>query len=173
MTVNTNDLTNPVLQAVETWTTAQNHDLGYETQDRSSGKRYQYRLHDDGGASASTAAAGVPCGAYAGAGSANGTTAANTVTPDASQALEQPTGVYRGAPTDGQYGFVELLEKNMVTTVKVDCSDVPIQGTLLRWDTDGELDSITVDSITDEADSAIAICLESAVDLTNPAVKWL
>ncbi len=60
MTVNTNDLTNPVLQAVETWTTAQNHDLGYETQDRSSGKRYQYRLHDDGGASAKASLRAIP-----------------------------------------------------------------------------------------------------------------
>ncbi len=173
MAVITFNLSNPVLTAIETWTTAQLHTLGYMTTDQSTGKTYMYVLHDDGGASASTAKVGVPGGAYAGAGDADGVTTLTTVTPDASQAKLRVTCIYHGAPSDGQYGFVEIVKAGTVTTILVDCSTTIIQGTYLQWNADGELDSITVSSVTEDHTLAIAISLESVVSLTYAAVKFL
>jgi len=173
MAVSQENLKEPVLQAIETWTTAQHHMLGYMTQDMSTGKRYRYVQHDDGGAGGGSASPGQCAGAYAGAGSANGVTSVNVVTSDASQATYRVLGVYRGSPTDGQYGFIELKDVSLPTTVLVDCSDVPVQGTYMQWNADSELDSITVNSTEDDTTLAQGELLDSCVADNFATIAWL
>ncbi|MBS3821705.1 MAG: hypothetical protein KGY81_08085, partial [Phycisphaerae bacterium] len=67
----------------------------------------------------------------------------------------------------------ELVDPSLPTTVKVDCSDAPVQSTLMRWNADGELDSMTVDSTVDDAYDAVAMCLDSPNDTTYCTVAWL
>ncbi len=159
MAVATHNLTAPVLQDIETWTSVQNHDLGYETQDRSTGKRYRYVQHEPGSASI-TVKSGVPAGAYAGDGGANGVTEANVVTPDASKALEtKPIGVYRGSATSANvYGFIELLEPSLPTTVLSSHDNGIVQGDVLVWKNDGFLDSVNAGGAVSSKQLVASVC---------------
>ncbi len=162
MVVATNELTNIVLQNIETWSSAQNHELGYETLDQSTGKRYRYSQHTAG---AFTVASGVPAGPYVNG--ANAVYTANFVTDDASAATTGRgiVGVYRGAATSAnKFGFIEIAEKNLPTTVLASFNAVA-QGNLLEWDADGYLNSVGGETpvSTEIVVSIVAVALDSHI----------
>ncbi|MDD4890464.1 MAG: hypothetical protein PHU85_11100 [Phycisphaerae bacterium] len=135
MAVNTRNLTRPVLQAIETWSSTQNHDLGYETQDQTSGKRYRYSKYN-AGSTGLTPIAGAIGGPYV---SGTDTThTANNVTTDSSlSSLYRPTCVFRGTATSANcYGFVEVLEKGMATTALTSADQAVAQGDGISWSAD-------------------------------------
>lgn len=117
MAVATHNLTNPVLQAIESWSSVQNHKLGYETKDRSTGKAYRYVQYNAGSVTTTIPMqSGVTVGPYVA--SANGTYSENIVTDDASLAF-RPTGVIRSSACSSVnvYGFIEVIEANLPTTI--------------------------------------------------------
>lgn len=137
MAVDTMNLTNPVLQAIETWMPEKHHSLGYETVDRTTGRKYRYSEYTAG---AATVRSGMPGGAYV-----VGTDAlytANNVTDDASLALGLPTCVFRGSATNAScYGFVEVIDMSLPTTVLTSYDNSIGQDDELTWDIDGCLDT--------------------------------
>ena len=137
MAVDTANLSKPVLQAIETWGTDQNHSLGYETQDRTTGKRYRYVKYGLAAGGLGVCYAGTPVGAPIT--SADITYTANNVSADASLCASVPIGVSRGsATTTNCYGFIELCDRSLPTTVIV-TSGAVVAGDMLKWSADGML----------------------------------
>lgn len=135
MAVKTHDLTNPVLQAIETWTSVQHHMLGYETQEQSSGKRFRYCRNGLDAAALGVQYAGTPVGAVIT--DANATYTAHNISADATLCQSVPLGVSRGTATTANcYGFIELADRSLPTTVIV-TSGAVVAGDMLYWAADG------------------------------------
>ncbi|HUU82292.1 MAG TPA: hypothetical protein VM243_02200 [Phycisphaerae bacterium] len=137
MAVKTEDLTRPVLQAIESWTSVQNHELGYETTELSTGRRFQYKRLGAAVTGPGVCTAGTPVGGYIA--SANATHTAHYVSADASLAQCVPVGVVHGLATAANcYGFVEMADLGLITTANVTLAGV-LAGDLLQWASDGFL----------------------------------
>lgn len=151
MAVDTADLSKPVLQNIETWTSAQNHDLGYRTEDRTTGHAYRYvKLAD----TTFLPAAGQPVGWNGASSSTDGTLTLNEITGDASTCgIGEPgiqvAGVCRGSTSSTNiYGFIEEKRSGFCTTV-LSCYDSSIDvGDALVWSEDGMLSSATAAAIS-------------------------
>jgi len=187
MAVNTQNASRYIRQAVETWSSVQNHDLGFEFIDRSTGKKYRYVKLAAAVTSTGVVSDGTPLGAYIA--NANATHTLNNVSADASLAQSVPTGVARGLATATNcYGFMEVIDQSLETTVNVTW-DAIIAGSLLNWDGDGYLNSVDPATLntTGIAASIVAIAVDShrisysrnsvllttAQSVTPVFVRWL
>ena len=133
MTVQTNDLWPIALQAIETWSSAQMHDLGYETFERGSGKLFRYVKYNAGSVTTTISMrSGIPVGPYVA--SADGTWTANNVTDDASLGY-YPIGIIRSSTCSSAncYGFIEVLRRDQATTVLSSVDQAVAQGDGLAW----------------------------------------
>lgn len=183
MPVNAINLSNPVLQDIETWTSVLNHTLGYKTVDRSTGKTYRYTQFTAG---AATVESGMPAGAYVA--DADTAYSPNNVTEDASKALYVPIGIFRGSATSANiYGFIEELDISLPTTVLTSMDQRITQGEFLSWEGDGWLTSFLPEGIdsTEMMVSILAVALDSHLaskdqagstltsTMTAVTVRWL
>jgi hypothetical protein len=166
-------MTFPVNQAIETWTATANHDLGYTVVDMATGKEYMYVLYDTG-AGTVTGTAGAPVGIYVTADIL--VASETTVTADLSDSAQSagvPLGVLRGAPTDGQYGFIEKVQKGRVTTVLADTNNSD-QAQYYKWSADSLLTSVLINSTVDDQNLAIAKSMDSdAAAAGYITVAWI
>lgn len=149
MTVDTHDLTNPVMQDIHIWTSAQHHLLGYDTMDRSSGKTFRYSCYNSGSAATTMPMqSGVPVGPYVA--DANSTWTQNWVTDDASLSLSgTPYGIVRGSNCSATniYGFVEVVQYGFPTSVLTSADNKVAQGEAVKWAGDGWLDTLALNSL--------------------------
>jgi len=171
MAVNLSKCDKFVAQAIETWQTTQMHDLGFTMTDMSTGKDYMYVLYNDG-AGTVVGSIGAPVGIYCLANALVGS--ATTVTADVTDSANGvPLGVLRGAPTDGQYGFIELVKKGIVTTVLCDTAD-PAQYQYYKWSADSLLTSMVMTSAIADPQLAVAKSMDSDAALVGyQNVAWL
>jgi len=163
MAVTLSNLSNPVLQAIETWGSDQNHTLGYETLDRSTGKRYRYVKYGLAASGLGIARNGTVVGA--GITSADITYTALNVSADATLCQSVPIGVTRGeATTTNCYGFIEICDRSLPTTVIV-TSGAIVAGGMMQWTEDGYLLAVTGGTIasTTAAASVIAFAVDSHI----------
>ena len=180
MAIPTINLDPPVLQDLETWSSTQNHDLGYSTRDRSTGKRYQYKCLGAAVTGLGVISSGTVGGPYIP--DANATYTAHYVSADASLAGHNATCVFRGSATAAnKYGFVEVIELGAVTTVNVSWVAVAPGNTLL-WAGDGYLETISVFNASvcaiavdshRTSYSQNSVLLTTAQSVTPITVKWL
>lgn len=142
MAVNTHDLTNPVLQAIESWTSVQNHDLGYGTSDQSTGHDYRYvKLAD----TAFLPAAGQPVGWNGANSGAEGTLTLNEISGDADKIAQcgpAVAGICRGTTSSTNiYGFIEERKAGQCTTVLSSYVSAIAVADPIVWTSDGYLNS--------------------------------
>lgn len=152
MAVNIHNLDGYVRQAIEsTGVTTAVHDLGYTVRDRSTGKQYMY-INFDGGV---TGIVGAPVGMFY---VAEGSAVHGTVTADITDSASAiPVGVLRSAMVDQKNGWIEIAMPHMMTTVLVDSADVSDEGADLIWGVDSKLQSVVINSLTDNVACAKAL----------------
>ena len=175
-----------VMQAIESWTSVQNHDLGYETQDMTTGKRYRYVKLGAAASSTGVCTSGTPVGQYIA--DANATYTAHYVSADASLAQSGVLGVVRGLATSTNcYGWIEVADSTLPTTCNVSWV-AALAGALLQWGGDGYLEPVDGADIasTSAAASVVAFAVDShlgsysrnsvllttAVSITPIFVNW-
>ncbi len=157
MVVPTGNLSEPVLQDIHVWSSAQNHTLGYETIDRSSGKKFRYSCYNSGGAATTMPMqSGVPVGPYVE--DANSTWTQNWVTDDASLSLVRtPYGIIRGSNCSSTniYGFIEVVQYGFPTSALTSVDNSVAQANGVQWGSDGWLDTLALNTL-----GAITACGE-------------
>ena len=186
MAVATHNLSNTVLQAIEAWTSVQNHRLGYEVQDMSTGKRYMYKRLYAAVTSTGVCSSGTPIGNYIADDDATHT--AHYISADQTLAQGAPIGVVRGPATSTNcYGWVEMADPSLPTTVNGSWVAV-LAGALMYWAGDGFLETVDGASATTTA-AAASICafavdshrtsysrgsvlLTTAVSVTPVYIQW-
>lgn len=160
MAVDTHNLQPMVLQAIESWTSTQNHALGRETVDLSTGKRYMYKYLAAAVTSTGVCSSGTPVGNYIA--DANATHTAHHISADQSLAQGVPIGVVRGSATSTNcYGWVEMADPSLPTTVNGSWVAV-LAGALMYWGDDGFLE--TIDGAAAGTTAAAASICAFAVD---------
>lgn len=147
MAVNIHNLDGFVFQTIEsTGVSLAKHELGFTVRDRSTGKVYMY-VQLNTGAGSVTAVVGAPVGIYHPADAAVSHT---VVTNDQSDSVgKKPIGILRGIVTDLYYCFIEIIQKHLVTTVKViSTGEDDWEAVYLVWSADSVLTSSVLASAT-------------------------
>ena len=163
MAVNPTKLDRYTRQAIETWSSTQNHTKGFRVTDTSTGKTYRYVQLK----STTTTQSGTPLGQYNLAGASS--VAFNDVTGDVTDSTcLYPLGIARGAGTDTNcYGWMEEKQTTMPTTVNI--KGTIAVGNILCWAADTYLISTT-------NTGAGAGCAEALAVHTSTAsgyIQWL
>ncbi len=160
MAVNLSRFDHFISQAIETWQSTALHDTGFVATNQATGKSYMYVKYD-AGAQPRYTTNGCPVGIYCVANAVVGSE--TTVTADMSDSGSSagvPLGIARGVATDGDYGFIELAKKGVVTTVLCDTNN-SAQAQYYKWSADSLLTSVLINSTVDDQGVAIAKSMDS------------